>query len=79
GDLTTANAALLFSAPLLAWLPELLPARRAGPRTRAAARLALALLPVVLAVGLAAQKFRADSLSPGHDEPSVEDHTSFGK
>src|SRR5205823_2311547 len=37
GSLSTAHAALLFAAPLLAWLGELPWARRAGPRLRALA------------------------------------------
>jgi hypothetical protein len=83
GDLTTTNSVLLFAAPLLGFLPELLPARRFGPRARAAARLALALLPVALVLTLAVQKFHADSAPPsaasGASEPSVEDYLNFGK
>jgi hypothetical protein len=83
GDLTTANAVLLFAAPLLGWLPELLPARRVGPRLRAAARAALATVPVVVALTLAVHKFQADSAptsaAPGAREPSVEDYMNFGK
>ncbi len=83
GNLTTANAALLFAAPLLGWLPELLPARRVGPRWRGIARPVLAAVPVAIALTLAAQKFAVDSapasVVPGAKEPSVEDYMNFGK
>jgi hypothetical protein len=83
GSLTTANAALLFTAPLLGWLPELLPARRVGPRWRGVARPILAALPVAVAVTLAAQKFAADSAppsaAPGAKEPTLDDYMNFGK
>ena len=55
-DLTTLNAALLFAAPLLGWLPELLPARRG---VRVALRLGLAAVPVVVALVLAQAAFWA--------------------
>jgi hypothetical protein len=83
GDLPTANAVLLFAAPLAGWLPELLPARRVGPRLRGAARVALAAVPVALALALAVQKFAADSASPsatpGVNEPSEEDYMKLVK
>jgi hypothetical protein len=76
-DLTTLNAALLFAAPLLGWLPELLPARRG---IRVALRLGLAAVPVVVALALAQAKFTADSARPGSGtEGSLEDYMSFGK
>jgi hypothetical protein len=75
--LTSLNAALLFAAPLLGWLPELLPARR---RVRGALRLALAAVPVVVALALAQGKFAADSARPeAGTEGSLEDYMSFGK
>jgi hypothetical protein len=83
GELTNTNAALLFAAPFLGWLPELLPAGRVGPWGRGIARVALAALPVALALTLAAQKFAADSAppssSPGEHGPSIEDYMNFGK
>jgi hypothetical protein len=78
GSLRTAHALLLFAAPLLGWLPELLPARRVGPRLRGAARVALAAVPVALALTLAVRQFAADSAppsaTPGVNEPSEEDY-----
>jgi hypothetical protein len=83
GDLTTANAVLLFAAPLLGWLPELLPTRRVGPRGRGVARVVLATVPVAVALTLAVQKFNADSAppssTPGAREPSADDYMNFGK
>jgi hypothetical protein len=75
--LTGLNAGLLFAAPLLGWLPELLPARR---RVRGALRLALAAAPVVVALVLAQGKFAADSSRPeSGTEGSLEDYLNFGK
>jgi hypothetical protein len=83
GELSTANAALLFAAPLLGWLPELLPARRVGPRVRGVVRVALAAVPVAIVLALAVQRFQADSAqpssTPGASEPSVDDYLNFGK
>jgi hypothetical protein len=83
GNLTTANFAALFAAPLLGWLPELLPARRAGPRVRSAARMVLVAAPVAIVLILAAQKFSSDSASPsakpGANEPSSDDYMNFRK
>jgi hypothetical protein len=75
--LTTLNAALLFAAPLLGWLPELLPTRRL---VRVALRLALAAVPVVVALVLAQEKFATDSTRPESGiEGSLEDYMNFGK
>jgi hypothetical protein len=75
--LTDVNAALLFAAPLLGWLPEMLPARQ---RIRAALRLALAATPVVIALDFARQKFAADSVQQGAAiEGSLDDYMNFGK
>jgi hypothetical protein len=75
--LTTLNAALLFAAPLLGWLPEALPGRR---RVRVALRLALAATPVVVALALAQHKFAADSARPAPGVGgSLDDYMNFGK
>jgi hypothetical protein len=75
--LTTLNAALLSAAPLLGWLPELLPVRRG---VRPVMRLALTAIPVVVSVHLAHQQFVAASAPPGSGtESSLEDYINFGK
>ncbi|HMC88041.1 MAG TPA: hypothetical protein VKI17_00770 [Gemmataceae bacterium] len=82
GKLTTVNAALLFAAPLLGWLPELPYVRRLGPRTRGSMRVVLAAVPLLLALILANQKSEADAASPstpGSKETSIEDYLNFGK
>jgi hypothetical protein len=83
GSLTDANAALVFFAPLLGWLPELLPAGRVGAWGRGFVRLALAAAPLAIVLMLAAQKFAADSAPPSSEpaarEPSIEDYMNFGK
>jgi hypothetical protein len=83
GNLSSANAALLFSAVLLGWLPELLPARRVWPCVRGVARVVLGAVPVAVALTLAVQKFAADSAprsaTPSARVPSVEDYMNFGK
>jgi hypothetical protein len=81
--LTTANAALLFGAPLLLWLTEIPFLGRINSRLRAFAGLSLAGLPVVLAVVLAWQKFAQDSAQPSAipqtPQPSLQDYLDFGK
>jgi hypothetical protein len=75
--LTTLNAALLFAAPLLACLPEVLPGR---PGLRATLRPVLAAVPVVVALLLAQQKFAADTARPASaTEGSLDDYMNFGK
>src|SRR5262249_26246559 len=76
--LTTLNAALLFAAPLLGWLPGLLPV---GPRVRVALRLVLTAVPVVVALALAQGQFVADSAAPEAvgTEATIDDYMNFGK
>ena len=79
--LTTANAALLLAAPLAAWIPELWPLVRLGGKTRTGLRIALAAVPVVVALVLAQQKFAADSAGPaasaGTGEASLNDYLGY--
>jgi hypothetical protein len=81
GQLTTGNACLLFLAPLLCWLPELPYARRLGPRLRGISAVALAAVPVAMALMLAQQKFveQSKQTSPGTREPSLQDYMDYGK
>ncbi|MFL5330399.1 MAG: hypothetical protein ACJ8C4_15970 [Gemmataceae bacterium] len=69
------NAGLLFVAPLMAWVPELLPVR---VRRRAMLRLLLAAAPAIVALILAQQKFAADS-GEGASDSSVNDYLNLGK
>jgi len=79
GQLTTTNAALLFFAPLLSWLPELRLVRAARPLLRGFLRLVATSIPLAVAVALAQHQFVADSASPsGAAEPSVDDYRNFG-
>jgi len=81
GELTWTNAALLFFAPLLGWLPELPFVRRVKPRLRASLGVVLTVIPVAVALALAQQKFVEDSAPPSADsqEPTLEDYMNFGK
>jgi hypothetical protein len=81
GELTWTNAALLFVAPLLCWLAELGPIHRLKPELRPLAGLVLVVVPVVIALTLAQQKFVEDSAktSSSPEEPSLEDYMNFGK
>jgi hypothetical protein len=81
GNLTNLHAAVLFSAPLLGWLPE---AVRLGPRLRATLRAGVVLLPVAFVVISALQKFNADARRPASTpaagkDGSVDDYSNFGK
>jgi hypothetical protein len=83
GELTTTNAVLLFGAPLLAWVPELVSSERIGPWLRAWTRVALVAIPIAVALALATLKFNDESGSPaarpGLHEPSSDDYGSYGK
>jgi hypothetical protein len=80
GELTWLNAALLFFAPLLGWLPELT-LRKLQPRLRPLTGLALTVIPVAVALFLAQQKFVENSAPPSADsqEPTLDDYMNFGK
>ncbi len=80
GELSTANAVLLFAGPLLCWLPEL-PARFQG-----LTRVAVATVPVVAVMLVVLPKFVEDSNRtasrlkeplPGAVETSAEDYLNF--
>jgi hypothetical protein len=77
--LSTTNAALLFFAPLLCWLPELPYYRNVWPWLRGLVRLALVAVPVIVVLFLAQQKFDKDSgkSSPGSIEPSRDDYLNY--
>jgi hypothetical protein len=79
--LTTLNALVLFTAPLLAWVPELPWIRLLGPRARGGLRVALTAIPVFVTLWLTQQKFAADSKGPasGSGEPALSDYLDFGK
>jgi hypothetical protein len=79
GDLTNLNAVLLFSAPLLGWLPELKRLERIGGRLRGLTRIALTAVPVALVLFLAVKAFTdsAAPARPGAGESS-DDYGNFG-
>ena len=79
--LTTLNALVLFTAPLLAWAPEVPRIRLSGPRTRGGLRIALTAIPVLVTLWITQQKFAADSKGPtsGSGEPALSDYLDFGK
>ena len=81
GQLSTANAVLLFCAPLLAWGAELPFARRGGSVAHGLARVILPAIPVTVALLLAQQQFLADTArtAAGPNEPSVDDYMNLGK
>jgi hypothetical protein len=74
--LSTTNAALLFFAPLLCWLPELPYIRTAWPWLRALVRVTAVAVPVIAVLILAQQKFDKDSgrPSPGSIGGSRDDY-----
>jgi hypothetical protein len=80
GELTIAHAALLFFAPLLAWLPELLPGTRFPRWVRGGLALVLVAVPVTLAVVQARHEATAPS-GPGapSGEPTLDDYQQFGR
>ncbi len=80
-ELTAVNAGLLFFAPLLCWLIEVPPIRRAWPWVRGVVRVSLVLAPVVVALALAQQKSAKDLAPRGSGVPEAtnDDYINFGK
>jgi hypothetical protein len=82
GELSSPHAILLFSSPLLGWLPELPGLRRLAPWARGLARVLFTAFLVFAIVIHAAWKFVAESqpsTGPGSNEPAIEDYTDFGR
>jgi hypothetical protein len=79
GELTSVNAALLFSAHLMCWLPELPFLRRLGPRLRGVGRITLTALPLAIALLLIQRGEKPSETSPDAVEPGLEDYRNFGK
>ncbi len=81
GELTTLHAVVLFLAPLLCWLPELPLVRRLNPYLRGLGRVALTVVPVLIVVSLAQEKFKVDSgpSATPSEEGSIDDYRNFGK
>jgi hypothetical protein len=71
GALPSSSAIGLLLAPLLAWIPELVGARKLGPRARAVARLVMVAVPLILIVTRAQMKFTEASAtsSKPHEAP----------
>jgi hypothetical protein len=81
GQLRTAEAVLLFAAPLLSWLPELPYPRRPRPWLRGLLAVALVAVPVAVVVVRAQRQFVADSATSGgpSTEPTLQDYMDFGR
>jgi hypothetical protein len=77
-DLKAARAVLLFAAPLLCWVPELVPARGSWPRVRALARVALVAIPIVIVLVGAGKSFVESSRpSATANEPTDDDYSNY--
>jgi hypothetical protein len=81
GELTTINAIALFLAPLLCWLPELPLVRRLEMGQRNFVRLVLAVVPVIIVLSLAQQKFKETAAGPStsSQEGSIDDYRNYGR
>jgi hypothetical protein len=80
GQLSTANAAVLFGAPLLAWGAELPFVRRGGWVVHSVARVILPAIAVAVALLLARQQFLADAARTARsNDPSADDYMKFEK
>jgi hypothetical protein len=75
-ELTISHAVLLFSAPLLSWLPELPLARRAWSWLRAVARVSLVAVLVAVVVVQARQSFAKAQASSGTRESTIVDESA---
>jgi hypothetical protein len=76
-NLTLTNAALLFGAPLLAWLPELPWVRRLPAWLRGVAAVGLVLLAAGLVASRAEQKFVEDARPSDPQQPTPDDYRNF--
>jgi hypothetical protein len=83
GNLTPLNAGLLFAAPIVAAVTELVFAERFGPWLRRGLPILLAAAPLVIALVFAQQKFVEHSspstASQGSSDSAAQDYMSFGK
>ncbi len=80
GELATVHAALLLFAPLLMWLPELLPGKKPWVWARAALRPVLSIAPAALAFYLAQKPATGpDGPAGTSGEPGVQDYQQFGQ
>jgi hypothetical protein len=81
GQLTASHALLLFGAPLLAWIPILLPFHWMRPWLRGLAQVILVAAVAAFVMAQAKKQFDDNSKthpsSPG--EPSIDDYLNFGK
>jgi hypothetical protein len=81
GQLTASHALLLFGAPLLAWIPIILPFHWLRPWLRGLAQVILVAAVAAFVMAHAKKQFDDDSKtrpsSPG--EPSIDDYLNFGK
>jgi hypothetical protein len=82
GELSSVHAVLLFSVPLLGWLPELPPLGRLPAWVRGLVGVVLVGIAVTVVLIRAQTKFNRDFHSPataGSTEPSIQDYLNFGK
>jgi hypothetical protein len=92
GELSTTFALVLFLAPLLCWLPELIPTTKVRPLLRGLGRVVFPAVPVAVVAALAAQKFQDEDSAPppappapvvpaipGIPEPTPQDYEDFKK
>jgi hypothetical protein len=81
GELSTANALLLFGAPLLAWGAEIPLVRRGGSISLGLVRVILPAIPVAVALLFAQHQFVADASgkAASSSEATADDYSAFGK
>jgi hypothetical protein len=79
--LTTQSAVVLFAAPLLTYLPELPGVRRLQSAARGVLQVSLTIVPIIVTLYLAQQRFAADSTARAQPAgaPSLNDYLEFGK
>jgi hypothetical protein len=76
-ELTIPHAVLVFAAPLLCWLPELVPLRGAWPRVRELARVALVAIPIAVVIVQASRTFAERSAPSTNSTESADDEYSY--
>jgi hypothetical protein len=80
GGLSTAYALILFLAPLLCWLPELLLIRRLRPWAAGIVRLILVSIPLALVlVQVQGESVKGAGEPAGENEPTLQDYMNFGR
>jgi hypothetical protein len=79
-NLGLGSAILLFTAPLLVWVPELPLIRRLSPAVKGIIGIALVFVPLAVGLEWVREKLGEEShATPATPQPTTQDYLDFGK